>query len=181
MQKISLVAICALASAFVATSGVAQSTVQGDVKGVDGRTAQHARVRLEPAKKGGKAIEVTSDGRGRFVANNIEDGAYNVTATVAGGVQSSTQMIQARSGHPVMMTFDLRPTGKAAATGGKKKKKTYVWMPSETGSHLGGHYVEVDDNAGIEPNAQNLNRANANALRQFQDMPHNPSAGSGGL
>ncbi|MDQ6809157.1 MAG: carboxypeptidase-like regulatory domain-containing protein [Verrucomicrobiota bacterium] len=176
MQKISLVAICALTSALVATSGVAQSTVQGDVKGVDGRTAQHARVRLEPVKKGGKAIEVTADGRGRFVANNIADGAYNVTATVAGGVQSPTQMIQARSGHPVMMTFDLRPTGKAAATGGKKKKK-FVWMPSETGSHLGGHYVEVDESAGIEPNAQNLHKANSNALRQFQDMSPNPSGG----
>ena len=51
------------------------------------------------------------------------------------------------------------------------------WVPAETGSHLGGHWVEVDESAKPAPGASNVQRANAEELqRQAQSMG---SSGSG--
>ena len=50
-----------------------------------------------------------------------------------------------------------------------KTGKRYVYIPSETGSHLGGRWVEVDENGQANSvNVNNVERANAEALRRIQ-------------
>jgi len=45
-----------------------------------------------------------------------------------------------------------------------------VWVPAETGSHLGDHWVEVDESAQPAP-GPNVQRANAEQLqREAQSM-----------
>ncbi len=152
----------------VTSSAFAQSTVQGDVKGVDGRAAQCAQVRLERQDKKVQPIVVSTDFKGRFLANNVPEGLYKLIATVAGGVQSPAQLIRARANQPAMVSFDLRGPSNTANLHGKKKKK-FVWMPEQTGSHIGGHYVEVDEDAPTAPSALNLQKGSGDAVRQYQD------------
>jgi hypothetical protein len=55
--------------------------------------------------------------------------------------------------------------------------KHMVWVPAETGSHLGGHWVEVDQTGTPPAGASNVQKANAEELqRQAQSMG---SSGSG--
>jgi hypothetical protein len=65
----------------------------------------------------------------------------------------------------------------SACTTDQKQGKHMVWVPAETGSHLGGHWVEVNKSATPAPSISNVQRANAEQLqRQAQSMG---SAGSG--
>ncbi len=166
-----------LASAFLVSTAFADGLVQGDVKGVDGKPAKGADVRfeLQGAKKP-IAIVAKTDARGHFIASNLPDGKYNVVAIVTGGVRSTSQLVRAQSDRPVMLTFDLRPSSAVAGMHGKKKKK-FVWVPDETGSHLGGRYVEVDDDSDSVPNAQHLDKASSAELRRYQSL--NKGSGMG--
>ena len=52
-----------------------------------------------------------------------------------------------------------------------------VWVPANTGSHIGGRWVEVPDGA-TEPGTLNVQRANAEQLqRQMQSMKAAPPSG----
>jgi hypothetical protein len=69
------------------------------------------------------------------------------------------------------LNFDLMPVSAAQASAEQKKGKHVVWVPSNTGSHIGGRWVEVDDSAKTDPGALNVQRANAEQLqRQAQCM-----------
>jgi len=59
-----------------------------------------------------------------------------------------------------------------------------VWVPSNTGSHIGGRWVEVDDNGSADSGALNVKKGSAEALQQEQMRnsggPQNvPGGGSG--
>ncbi len=43
-----------------------------------------------------------------------------------------------------------------------------VWMPPATGSHTGGRWVEVDENASSDTGALNVKRGSAEALHREQ-------------
>jgi hypothetical protein len=50
-----------------------------------------------------------------------------------------------------------------------KNGKHYVYIPSETGSHLGGRWVEVDENGNADSvGVNNVERAGSEALRRIQ-------------
>jgi hypothetical protein len=65
----------------------------------------------------------------------------------------------------------------SACTTDQAQKKHMVWVPAETGSHLGGRWVDVSGSATPALGALNVQRANAEELqRQAQSMG---SSGSG--
>ena len=178
MKKfVPLVLACLLVCA---SSALAQTVVQGDVTGVDGRAAQGAQVRIQSARGQQTPIVVKTDSRGRFVANNVSPGPYNISAVGAGGVSSPVQAIKVQGNKPITIAFDLRNNGgaKTAATG--KKKTKFVWVPDQTGSHLGGHWIEVDENASGVPSAQHINSATGKTIRDLQSRETNVSSGGGG-
>ncbi|MFL6583649.1 MAG: carboxypeptidase-like regulatory domain-containing protein [Chthoniobacterales bacterium] len=177
--RLVLVLGCAMFAATGLQAASAQSVLQGNVKGVDGRAAKGAEVRIERQDRKGSPVLVRTDSTGNFIAKNLGTGRYLVTAKGAGGVTSPVETVNLGADRPVMISFDLRGTvaGKSA-TGGKKKKK-YVWVPEETGSHLGGRYVEVDDDSDTVPSAQNVQRANTKSLERIQNSGANQSMGSG--
>ena len=43
-----------------------------------------------------------------------------------------------------------------------------VWVPSNTGSHIGGRWVEVDENGNADTGALNVKRGSAEALQREQ-------------
>lgn len=159
----------------------AQSTLQGDVKGVDGRVAKDAEVRVERQDKKAGPVIVKTNAAGRFVVNNLPAGNYTVMAKVAGGVTSPVQVVKLTATHPMMVSFDLRGPVTRNAAGAAKKKKKYVWVPEETGSHLGGRYVEVPDDASADTSADsgaNTTKLNEQGLRRLQS-PNGMRSGGG--
>jgi hypothetical protein len=147
------------------------------VTGVDGRAAQRAEVRIQPARAQVAPLIVKTDGRGHFVANNIAPGAYNISAIGAGGVASPVQAIKIQPNKPVTIAFDLRNSGGAKTAAKGKKKTKFVWMPDQTGSHLGGHWVEVDDNAAAPPSAQHVEGMSTQAMEHVQNSGFERSSG----
>jgi hypothetical protein len=166
MTKFVLLALASLL--LCGANAVAQSVIQGQVTGVDGRGAQGAQVRIQSARGQQSPIVVKTDSRGHFVANNVAAGPYNISAVGAGGVSSPIQAIKVQPNKPITVAFDLRNNGGAKTAAGGKKKTKFVWMPDQTGSHLGGHWVEVDENATGVPSAQHVNSATGKALHDTQ-------------
>jgi len=62
----------------------------------------------------------------------------------------------------------------AGVTSGKHK----VWVQSDTGSHLGGRWVEVGE-TGSAATASNVQRASAEALQQVPSAGNPPSGATG--
>jgi hypothetical protein len=173
-----LVTVIFCSSFFVLTAAFGQkAAIEADVKGVDGRPSKGAEVRIERVDKKTQPVIAKTDGRGHLAANNLEAGTYKLTATVEGGVQS-TLMVKTQANKPLLVTFDMRKT--AAVTG--KKAKRYVWVASETGTRLGGHWVEVgQDGQRTDPSTRNLDMMNGNAMNnlQRQSFGSAPRAGGG--
>jgi hypothetical protein len=175
LATIAGASLFSLASSFADTGAIA-----GNVLDFKGKALAGAEVRIERVANKSVAATTRTDAKGRFAVGNLPPVAYNVHVFVAGKEATSTNNVKAGSPEPTMVRFDLRPTqaaSKATSTG--KKKTKFVWVPAETGSHLGGHYVEVDDTSDAGPSAQNVNRASTKSLERVQNSGFNQSMGSG--
>ena len=115
-----------------------KSVIEADVRGVDGAPAKGAEVRIERQDKKAAPVIAKTDKQGRVLASDLEIGSYKVTATVEGGVQSS-QIVKTQANKHLLIPFDMRKT---VAVAGKARKRS-VWVPSQTGTRLGGHWEEV--------------------------------------
>jgi hypothetical protein len=62
---------------------------------------------------------------------------------VSGVVKASIMNTQTKANQPTQLNFDLKSTSQAGNN--TKGGKHMVWMPSRTGTHLGGNWIEVDD------------------------------------
>jgi hypothetical protein len=111
------------------------ATLQTTVKGPDGRAAKGADLRIERQDKKATPVVAKTDANGRYDANGLDAGTYRLTAKLASGAQS-VQVVKVQSGKPLAVTFDMK-TPTAAPAGPKKVAR---WVPSSTGSHMGGHY-----------------------------------------
>jgi hypothetical protein len=74
---------------------------------------------------------------------------------VSGVVKASIMNTQTKANQPTQLNFDLRPLPAAQVNAAEKKGKHMVWMPGRTGTHLGGNWVEVDDE-GSEHSGSNV-------------------------
>ena len=172
-----LVAVIFCSTFFLLGNAFGQkAAIQADVKGVDGRPAKAAEVRIERQDKKTAPMLVKTDWRGRMAVANLEVGTYKLTAIVAGGVQSS-QIVKAQVHKPLLVTFDL---SKTPATVGKSKKRM-VYMPAPTGTRIGGGWVEVNDDgqATTTPNGQNVDTMSGDSLQRLNTHISNPSAAGG--
>src|SRR5664279_3387087 len=85
-----LVAVVFCSTFFLLANAFGQKTaIQADVKGVDGRPAKAAQIRIERQDKKTASVMVKTDSRGHLATTNLEAGTYKLTAIVAGGIQTS--------------------------------------------------------------------------------------------
>jgi hypothetical protein len=100
---------------------------------------------------------VKTDPKGRYISQGLEAGVYRVTLLVKGAVKASIMNTQAKANQPTQLNFDFKPTSQAGKIA--KRGKHMVWVPNRTGSHIGGNWVEVDDegNAHFDSNIQTYN------------------------
>lgn len=164
--------VCFAANAF------AQSAIEGEVKGVDGSPLVAAGVRAERQDKKAPEVSAKTDAKGHFAIKGLAVGTYSVDVMAGGAAVSSTR-VTTRTGKPMLVTFDMKQPRKAITSGGKKKKK-FVWMPEETGSHIGGHYVEVDEDATVGPSGKNIQKGTGKSVQQFQQQNNIKSPSGGG-
>jgi hypothetical protein len=119
------------------------ASIQGFVKDAKGEPIKGTDVRIE--SRDGKQVfsTVKTDSKGRYISQGLQPGVYQVTLLVNGAVKASILNTQTKANQPTQLNFDLKPTSQAGniAKGGKHM----VWVPSRTGSHIGGNWVEVDD------------------------------------
>jgi 5-hydroxyisourate hydrolase-like protein (transthyretin family) len=159
----------------LATAFAGPSAIQGVVKDAKGQPIKNADVRIE-SKDGSKLFKtVKTDANGRYVSDGLAVGVYRVTLAVNGAVRASITNTKTKADQPTQLNFDLKPVAASQAAAGAKTGKHKVWVPNNTGTHIGGRWVEVPDGA-AEPGALNVKRASAEQLqRETQSMSQKPS------
>jgi serine/threonine protein kinase len=119
------------------------ASIEGFVKDAKGEPIKGTDVRIE--SRDGKQVfsTVKTDSRGRYISQGLQPGVYRVILLVNGAVKASIMNTQTKANQPTQLNFELKPASQAGniAKGGKRM----VWVPSRTGSHIGGNWVEVDD------------------------------------
>jgi hypothetical protein len=133
------------------------ASIQGFVKDAKGEPIKGAGVRIE--SRDGKQLfsTATTDPKGRYTSQGLQPGVYRVTLLVNGTVKASMMNTQTKANQPTQLNFDFKPTSQAASI--TKGGKHMVWVPARTGSHIGGNWVEVDDegNPHFDSNIQRYN------------------------
>jgi hypothetical protein len=160
----------------VASAWAGPSSIQGIVKDAKGQPIKGADVRVE--SRDGKQLfnTVKTDGKGRYISQDLQPGVYRVALIVNGAVKASITNTKTKSDQTTQLNFDLKPVAAGKASAEQKKGKHMVWVPPSTGSHMGGRWVEVPEGA-AEPGALNVKRANA---EQLQREAHSMTSGGGG-
>jgi hypothetical protein len=135
-----------LAAAFVAVAGVFSGaafgqSIEGVVRGPDGKALKDAEVRVE--QKGNKSVVTTkTDAGGHYSHARLPPGVYKVSVILDGAEKSIVNVKTTTTNSRI--DFNLKPTG-------AKKVKHYVWVPARTGSHMGSGWVEVDEGGTPRP------------------------------
>jgi protocatechuate 3,4-dioxygenase beta subunit len=126
-------------------TGDGPASIQGFVKDAKGEPIKGTDVRIE--SRDGKRVfsTVKTDSKGRYLSEGLQPGSYRVTLLVNGAVKASVISTQTKANQPTQLNFDLKPTSQTANIA--KGRKRMVWVPSRTGSHIGGTWVEADENA----------------------------------
>jgi hypothetical protein len=157
-----------LAAAFVAGmvvfSGAAfGQSIEGTVRGSDGKALKDAEVRVEGKDK--KVATTKTDARGHYSYARLSPGVYKVSVVLGGAVQSSLNVKTTTTNSRI--DFDLKP---AAA----KKVKHYVWVDAKTGTHMGSGWVEVDNAGNAAPGALNTDTSSGELAREMLRRQTNP-------
>jgi hypothetical protein len=161
----------------VATALAGGSAIQGVVKDAKGQAIKGADVQIQ-SRDGKKLLQtVKTDGSGRYVSEGLAAGVYRVTLVVNGAVKASITNTETKAGQRTQLNFDLKQATASQAGAPAKKKKHVVWVPSQTGSHLGGRWVEVDENDTADTGALNVKKGSAEDLHraQMQNSGSGPS------
>ncbi len=159
-----------LTASFVAVAGVFSGaafgqSIEGTVRGSDGKALKDSEVRVE--QKGNKSVVTTkTDARGHYSYSRLSPGVYTVSVVLDGAVKSSLNVKTTTTNSKI--DFDLKP---AAA----KKVKHYVWVDAKTGTHMGSGWVEVNNAGGTESGASNVQTTSGELAREMQRRSTNPT------
>jgi len=153
---------------FAASAWAATSILQGVVTDPSGRPVKGADIRIE-AKDGSKLLKtVKTDVNGHYVSDVLPAGAYRVTLILNGVIKASIDTAKTKSGQPTQLNFDLKSSSASQASGSVKKTKHKVWVTAGTGTHLGGRWVEEDDNSTAPTSTDKVDKVDPFALKKLQ-------------
>ena len=156
----------------------ATGIVQGNVKGPDGKPVKDAQITISlKDSKGGSSAK--TDAKGHYSFKDLAPGSYSVNVRASGLATTSVTDVKPRTDGAVRVDFALKTqTGNAGQAPVKAKKKAthMVYIPSQTGSNLGGRWVEVDDQ-GSAPGTENVQRAGGGTVKSIQSNSGGKSLG----
>ena len=154
-----------LAFGLVAASPLAEeASIRGLVKNMDGKRFSGAKVTIERTDAKARPINTYADASGNYIVNGLPVGTFKVAAhsktnaKELGGVNT-------KSGSPV--TVDLNLSRKS----NNKLEKHYVWVGGETGSGIGGRWVEGDQKG---PGMNTIILVGRKPFEQYTHPLHSP-------
>jgi|ERR1700736_4721304 len=165
---------------FVALNGTAWAgggSVRGTVLGTDGKPLAGAEVRAEKTDGKGAAIVTKTDAKGQYSFDGLGVGVYRVTAVV-NKVPKSVATVATRNNRFAQADFNLGLTASKSAQLAKKKKR-YVWIPGDTGTHIGGGHWEAVEDAATGTGASAMERIDGSVVQQPGNLI-GPNAGRAG-
>jgi Carboxypeptidase regulatory-like domain len=169
-----IIAVIAL-SVFIAPRlhADAVATLSGVVKDAKGQPLQGAEIRIvgsDPNKVG----KIHTDAHGRYSYPGLETGIYSVTLVVNGATKASIGNVKTQSGGVQTLNFELRSGAMAKPF---TKGKHYVWVPSQTGTHL-GQWMEVENDGKVMPSgmAERVNNQGNALVQRIQNQNPGPAA-----
>ncbi len=176
--QICFVTLLVFAVATSASQPVGSSTLQGDVKDSKLQPVAGAEVHIQAKDSSGFTKIVRTDPNGHYVVSKLPNTDYEVVLFVNGSIKASIKNTKTYADKPTQLDFKL--TGQYA--GNKQKKHTHmVYVPADTGSHLGGRWVEVDDSGNANTaGADNVQKADGTAIRQLQSNSTGGTSAMGG-
>jgi carboxypeptidase family protein len=143
---IPLVLTCFGLSPEVQALPVGTSALEGVVKDPTGRPIKGADVRIEATNGTNFSKIVKTDSHGHYICVSLVAGTYKVTLVVNGSIKASIVNAKTKLGSHTQLNFNS--TEKTASA-----KTHRVWVPPDTGTHIGnGVWVEVDENGNIVSN-----------------------------
>jgi hypothetical protein len=152
----------------IASAWAGPASIQGIVKDAKGQPIKGADVRIE-SRDGSKLLKtVKTDGNGRYISDRLSAGVYRVTLVLNGQVKASISNTKTTVDQPTQLNFDLKPVTRSRASAAAKSGKHMVWVPSSTGSHIGGRWVEVDDTGSTAVETLNVRKGTAEDAHQLQ-------------
>jgi hypothetical protein len=139
--------------------------LEGVVKDLAGHPIKGADLRIEARNGSSFSRIVKTDATGHYTSDRLAVGIYKVTLVVNGAVKASILNAQTQSGKPTQLNFELTPKTTPS-------KKHMVWIPGETGTHIGnGQWVEVDDNNNVVRNStaeNSVDKSSGNDVKAMQ-------------
>ena len=170
--QLSIVTLLVSAVAAWASAPVGPARIQGTV--IDSNKNPIAGAEVHISAKDGSGLEkiVRTDSNGQYGVSSLPVTDYEVVLFVNGQIKASLSNQHVFGNKPTQMDFKL--TGKYAANA-QKKHTHMVYVPAETGSHLGGRWVEVDDQSGAGAagaETDNVRHLSGAAVRQMTTNGH---------
>ena len=156
-----------------ATAWAGDSSLQGTVTDPAGQPVKGAEIRVEPRNGGNILATTKTDANGRYVVTDMQPGTFRVTLLVNGAVKASINNAKTRASTATRLNFDLKPNTASAKSGASGHGKHLVWVPANTGSHVGGRWVEVEDGGAAAAGTLNVGTINS---EQLQRMIHSTDA-----
>ena len=161
-----------------ASAWAGPASIQGIVKDAKGQPIKGATIQV--ASRDGKQLfnTVKTDSQGRYISQGLQPGVYRVSLVVNGAVKSSISNTKTKQDQATQLNFDLKPVPAGQANAQQTSGKHMVWIPAETGSHMGGRWVEVENNAASNTGALNVKRASGEQLQREAHSMGNPNTGN---
>ncbi|HVI82017.1 MAG TPA: carboxypeptidase-like regulatory domain-containing protein [Chthoniobacterales bacterium] len=154
-------------------SPIGPARIQGVVKDSKSQPVAGAEVHIQAKDGSGLQKIVRTDSTGQYGVSKLPVTDYEVILFVNGQIKASINNTKVYWNKPTQLDFKL--TGQYAAN--QQKKHTHmVYQPAETGSNLGGRWVEVDDNTGAP--ISNVEQLSGAAVRQLRSTGRSNSGGN---
>jgi tetratricopeptide (TPR) repeat protein len=103
-----------IALVFASAAFAQTTTIEGEVKGTDGKLMQGAQIQIQRTDIKA-SYKVKTDKKGHYVYAGLPIGVYNVSVEVDGKVADSLNGVRTRTDMPAEVAFDLAKSAAAAA------------------------------------------------------------------
>jgi len=176
-RHLSIIILLISAVAAWASNPVGPARIQGVVRDSKAQPVAGAEVHIQ-AKDGSNLQKIIrTDSNGQYGVSNLPVTDYEVILFVNGKIKATLTNQSVFGDKPTKLDFKL--TGQYAANN-QKRHTHMVYVPAETGSNLGGRWVEVDDNsgAGAAGTGGDVRSLSGQAVRQMQTAQRGNAGGN---
>jgi VCBS repeat-containing protein len=161
--RVGIVAFASFCLMLRAQAG--EAGLAGTVTNSSGQPIQGAEIRIQ-GSDANKIGKIHTKANGRYNYPELEAGTYRVSLLVDGATKADIVNVRTKAGETQTLNFEILKGSRATpfAPG-----KHYVWVPQQTGSHL-GTWAEVEgDGKGMPVGmSERLNNEGNNLVRQLQ-------------